>query len=189
MIWKEFKHKAPEFDVDYSINDIGFRGRRHQISAGAGTKRVAVVGASYVFGLGVEDDQVFTSLIERGLGRAEVLNLGVMGSGIATHAYLYRIVARRFDPDVVLLHIHLNGRDDIRNADFSPIIGQADPALERTRRLLRALPGYYWLGERSHLLARQRKTGPRGSAAPAGLANVAIAVATPPPTGPAAPLQ
>jgi len=153
------KHHARDFDVNYSINDMGFRDRRHPIGSVPGVKRIAVMGSSYVFGMGVEDDQVFTSLIEDGLNNSEVLNFGVVGSGLSVHSYLYRTVARQYNPDVVLLHIHFNGRDDMLHADLTPVVGKPDPMTERTRLLLRAIPGYYWLGERSHLLARERKSG------------------------------
>src|SRR5262249_17506116 len=78
-----------------------------------GVIRIAVIGDSYVFGIGVENEGTLRSRLQAELSRRwprqrfQVLNLGMPGNNIASHIDLFEIAASRFDPDVVVLCLTL----------------------------------------------------------------------------------
>lgn len=84
-------------------NKFGFRGTEYDF-ARTETPRMVVLGDSFVWGFGVENDQIFTNLVERQSDPAlEVVNLGVSGYGTDQELLLWRSLGRRFAPDKVLL--------------------------------------------------------------------------------------
>lgn len=104
------RHRSAEFDYTYKTNSLGFREPEIDIAKPAGTTRIAVVGDSFVAGLGVENDQIFTAklagiLNEKATGqrRFEILNRGRPGSSTIREFDLYRHHTQRFQPDVVVL--------------------------------------------------------------------------------------
>lgn len=86
-----------------------------------GHRRVLVLGDSFTFGLGVEDEAaVFPAILERRLGAlegldggVEVLNGGLPGSLTADWVKLWDVVAPRFEPDLVLLVFFLRDGTEI----------------------------------------------------------------------------
>jgi len=98
-----------------SINSLGFRGAEISTAKPEGTLRVAVVGGSAAFGVGVHDDETIeaylaTALSER-LGRpVEVINGAVtsFNSSQELSQILFRIMP--LDPDVIIVY---DGRNDI----------------------------------------------------------------------------
>jgi hypothetical protein len=79
-----------EFDVVYTIGDDGWR-----VTEGdPDDPKVVVLGGSFVFGHGVEDDQTFAALLDRSLPSYDVINAGVAAWG-TNHAWL--AMARLFD--------------------------------------------------------------------------------------------
>ena len=95
--------------VDVITNDLGFRGPRLTPRKPPGTYRVAVFGDSVAAGWGVAQDEMFSSrlaeLLKSEPGTFEVANFAVIASGPGTAFGLYRDVARRFGPDLVVLGI------------------------------------------------------------------------------------
>jgi hypothetical protein len=84
-------------------NRYGFRGTEYDF-ARTETPRLLVLGDSFVWGFGVENDQIFTHLVERQSDAAlEVVNLGVSGYGTDQELLLWRSLGKRFAPDRVLL--------------------------------------------------------------------------------------
>ena len=53
------KHHHYDYDVEYNINSDGFRGTDAAVKEGG----ISIVGDSFSFGLGVNDDETFTSLL------------------------------------------------------------------------------------------------------------------------------
>ncbi len=92
-----------DFDSTLSTNGYGLRGRETAHTLAPGTRRVAVLGDSYAWGYGVNDEETFAVHLEHRLPETEVLNFGVCGYG-TDQAYLrYTEVARPFAPQVVVL--------------------------------------------------------------------------------------
>jgi len=95
----------------HTINGLGMRDREYpQTPSGAGP-RIALLGQSYVMGLGVEDDETFDARIERSgqIAGIEVLNFGAPAYTLPQQvALLEHGEVGRFRPDVVLLVLHGN---------------------------------------------------------------------------------
>jgi len=110
-----------EGNATVRINSGGFRDRERSVEKPPGTVRIAVLGDSYVEAAQVEQEDVFTTVMERELNgcRAfgehpvEVLNFGVTGYGTAQELLLLEKTVWGYDPDVVVLAF-LTG-NDLRN--------------------------------------------------------------------------
>jgi hypothetical protein len=93
------------FDCHHRVhqNRYGFRGPAVDFER-TGARRLVVLGDSFVWGLGVEDDEIFTSRLARESSPPiEVVNLGVSGYGTDQEFLLWKQLGQRFQPDVVLL--------------------------------------------------------------------------------------
>lgn len=99
--------------VTYRLNEHGFREPSFQLAKAEGSIRVALLGDSFVFGSGVEQDETLSARLAAELGRRapdrrfEVLNLGIAGNNIESHVDMYETAVARLDPDVVVLCLTL----------------------------------------------------------------------------------
>jgi hypothetical protein len=103
----ELFHGGPDRGLA-RINSLGLRGGEVSRSKPEGVKRVLVLGDSFVFGLGVDEDNLFTTHLEKLLNRSpdkrhEVLNLGVSGYSTDQEYILFQELGLRLSPDVVIL--------------------------------------------------------------------------------------
>ncbi|CAN5375514.1 hypothetical protein BH10ACI3_BH10ACI3_05500 [soil metagenome] len=106
------------------INSDGFRDVEHAVEKPAGVYRIALVGDSYVEGLQVSRDEMFSNFVGAVVGRCrapdsqrvEILNFGVSGYGTAQELLLMRQKAWKYSPDLVLLVMTTNNdiSDNIR---------------------------------------------------------------------------
>jgi hypothetical protein len=107
------------------VNPLGFRGRAFSPKKRAGAVRVAIVGDSFVFGVGVADGDTIAVQLGAELARrwpgadVEVLNLGIPGNNLGSHVELCDAAARLLDPDVIVLGLTLVN-------DLSPWDGQTE---------------------------------------------------------------
>ena len=105
----------PDVDIIFKnarleTNRWGMRDQDYAMSKPLGTRRIAVLGASYVMGAGVANDQTFESIIETKLNthidttanRYELLNFSVGGYGLIQQATLASEQVFDFDPDAIL---------------------------------------------------------------------------------------
>ena len=104
------------------INSFGYRDREWTVAKPRGTRRVALLGDSYVAGLEVPAQQRLSALLEERLNRDcndgqhyEVLNFGVTGYGTAQELETLRHRALQFRPDLVLLFFY-TGNDLFDNS-------------------------------------------------------------------------
>jgi hypothetical protein len=65
------------FAATFSTNSLGLRDREHTYAKREDVTRAVVLGDSFAWGWGVNDDEVFTSVLEAAVGDLEVINLGV----------------------------------------------------------------------------------------------------------------
>lgn len=91
-------------DYEININSLGLREREIPLRKPEGTRRVLVLGDSFVFGAGVEARWRTTDIMNRALGDdVEVINAGVSGWGTDQELIHYETVLRPLDADVVVL--------------------------------------------------------------------------------------
>ncbi|MCB0343935.1 MAG: SGNH/GDSL hydrolase family protein [Bdellovibrionales bacterium] len=106
---------APNLDVKFqgvrvTTNSFGMRSPERPQAKPAGTYRIALLGDSYAFGWGVEQDKIFAAEIERILNedsevsqKIEVLNFGVPGYSTFQEVTQFFSKGAAFDPDLVLV--------------------------------------------------------------------------------------
>jgi lysophospholipase L1-like esterase len=112
-----YRHHSSEFDYTFTANSLGLRGPERSLDKPAGTRRIAVIGDSFIAGYGVADQEVLTVHLEQLLNAeftppTEVINVGRSGSSTVREYDLYRLVARRFSPEIVILAYFLG--NDLR---------------------------------------------------------------------------
>lgn len=96
------RQRREEFEYAIRVNRHGMRQREINLEKPEGVRRVAVLGDSFVWGIGVSDEERLTERLEERLSASEVLNFGVSGYGpVQYHLMLERVAA--FAPDVVVL--------------------------------------------------------------------------------------
>jgi hypothetical protein len=99
--------------ITYRTNAFGLREPAFDAVKAQGVVRVALVGDSFVYGIGVdEDDTLRAHLAERLANRwpdqrFEVLNLGIPGNNLASHVELFAAAIARLDLDAVILCLTL----------------------------------------------------------------------------------
>jgi hypothetical protein len=97
-VWVEHRRDRPE--VTYRTQALGFREPGWRAEKPALTRRVALIGDSYVFGVGVEIGDTLSSALDAELGRRspgrrdEIVNLGVPGSNLSSYVDLYAAADR-----------------------------------------------------------------------------------------------
>ncbi len=110
----------------YQINSAGFRDHEFGKTKEDGALRIAAVGDSFTFGMGVNLEETYPKQLERMLtdryGPVEVLNFGVIAHGMWQHYEVLRHKALAFDPDFVVLALW---QDDLA-ASVHPATGVKD---------------------------------------------------------------
>lgn len=96
--WVDTSHQVVQ-------NRYGFRGTEHQQGTSE-RRRILVLGDSFVWGFGVEEDEIFTSVMEQSAGgNLEVVNCGVSGYGNDQEYLLWKEHGWKWQPDEVVLVI------------------------------------------------------------------------------------
>jgi len=160
---------TPGFDMEldgrrYRVSSLGLRGAALASQPEEGARRVVVLGDSFAFGLGVDEDETFSAQLEALLGergrRTEVANLGVPGYHSGQElAWLLR-AGFALDPDLVLLLYY--GNDEIKEAfqydpSFRVLYGDALPVPYPLKGLLARSAIYRWLARAD--VGRLRRRG------------------------------
>lgn len=96
------RQRREEFEYEIRVNQHGMRQREIALEKPAGVQRIAVLGDSFVWGIGVPDEERLTERLEELLPATEVLNFGVSGYGPVQYQLMLDRVAA-FAPDVVVL--------------------------------------------------------------------------------------
>jgi hypothetical protein len=98
------RYTREEFSYDLNINSLGMRYREVSMQKPARKTRIAVLGDSFVWGIGVSDQDRFTEQVEEMTGgKYELLNFGVSGYGPIQHYLMFDEIVKGFSPDVVLI--------------------------------------------------------------------------------------
>ncbi|MFH1680427.1 MAG: GDSL-type esterase/lipase family protein [Candidatus Eisenbacteria bacterium] len=96
------------------VNSFGMRDHEYALNKSPRTFRIALLGDSYTFGVGVPLSATFGKLLEESLNmsdagrRYEVMNFGVSGYNTVQELATLRESAARFAPDLVLVAYYLN---------------------------------------------------------------------------------
>lgn len=110
-----------EGEAYVKINTAGFRDRERILAKPPGVFRIAVLGDSYIEALQVDLAAAFHSQLEHRLNRCkafegkavEVLSFGTSSYGTAQELIVFREIASKYSPDLVLLAFFAG--NDVRN--------------------------------------------------------------------------
>ena len=146
LIWapdSTVEHATTEFHYFTHVNNLGFRGPDFSRRPKSGTERIAIIGDSFTYGWGLEQDQTWPAILEQCLRsaarRVEIANLGVPGAGPLSYADLAPRALAALHPDVLLVAV-VQADDIAQCSDEAP--GAAWGWRERLgARLSRLLPG------------------------------------------------
>lgn len=137
---------AADYEVEYRINSLGFRGAEYAERSVPGQNRLLVIGDSHVEGHGVGIERTFPSLLDRGLRARgwQAVNVGVQG---ASPIYYASNLARylNLNPDAVLIALFHNDISDDRIYEHSLF---SLPYLQRPSALLEPTSDAVCLGSR-----------------------------------------
>jgi len=105
---------VPECDcrVRLRFNREGLRDRDRPYQKPPGVRRVALIGDSMIAAMATEEHNTAARLLEELLNapgaaaRWEVLNFGISGSSTGQELLMYREIAARYDPDIVLCAVY-----------------------------------------------------------------------------------
>jgi hypothetical protein len=98
----------PDFRIQVAISSQGLRDREYPLERTPGKRRMLVLGDSFAWGFGVEQDEAFSERIEARHPGWEILNAGTSGWGTDQQLLFLRERGLRWRPDVVLLLFHPN---------------------------------------------------------------------------------
>lgn len=101
-------HRENDHAVTGRINRNGWRDRERTVKKPAGTRRIALLGDSFVEAFQVEYDSTFGAILERTFNResgrpVEVLNFGRSGMTQTEESLILEREVVDYDPDVVVL--------------------------------------------------------------------------------------
>jgi hypothetical protein len=121
-------YRTREFEFTARINQLGFRG--DDVDPPPGEPRIAVLGDSFTYGWGVEQDECWPAVLAKlleGSGRtAAVFNLGIAGGSPRNYAEVAERAIPVLHPDVVVVAVH-------QGDDLEQMMHEAP---ERTHRFL-----------------------------------------------------
>lgn len=119
--------------IPFRTNSLGWRDKEYSLAPAASHSRIAVFGDGFTWGLHVQDNDVYTEILESLLPQTEVINLGVPGFAIGQEIDYFKRAALPYHPDTVLLAFSV---DNIYTADGKLI--QKD--LDRTTQPVNTSP-------------------------------------------------
>ena len=107
---QKFSFSKKEFDSDVSINALGLRGQLPDLNK---PLRILILGDSFAFGYGVNDDESFPARLEKLLQHthqvaATVINAGHSGYDTRRELGFLQAYAPNFRPNIVLIAFVLN---------------------------------------------------------------------------------
>lgn len=147
------------FDARVVCNELGQRSARLALEKPAGTRRIVVLGDSFMWGYGVENHEMLSERLARLLPDTEVVNLAANGYGTVQELVRFEHEGLAYRPDLTLLAFTWNDLGD--NFDEKkggrPIVErQPDGRFELVNRPVRRpwkQPHWQWLRHHSRLFS------------------------------------
>lgn len=109
----------PEFSTVVTHNQWGYRSQGVDQPRTSGRSRVLVLGDSFTYGIGVQNDETFSALLQKFVPRREVINTGVSGYGTSHQLVLLRDEGLAFRPDLIIVASFGNDLSDSYKGEFA----------------------------------------------------------------------
>jgi hypothetical protein len=144
------------FDFTYSNNSLGFRGSREYGPKKPGEFRLLLLGDSFTYGLGVNDNQTYGYHLQQSLRRhhldAVVIDAGNPGHGTDYALKLFQTFGAKLQPDVTVLGFFPAFFERDAQGEYYTIgpngelsARRLQPATGKIKTFLFHFPGYSWL--------------------------------------------
>jgi hypothetical protein len=144
------------FTFRYSNNSLGWRGSREYPEKKQTDYRVLFLGDSFVYGLGVNDDETVAARVEKALRAdnlsVDVMNAGCPGKGTDYELKLFQTLGRKYHPDLTVLGFFSNDFQDNQASEYYNIGKRGELQVKRQncdrstiKNILDRLPFYNWL--------------------------------------------
>ncbi len=119
-------HVGDGFSVSVRQNAMGLRtSQEHAFEDKTDQRRILVLGDSYVWGYGADQEDIFTEPSAHDDDNVEMINLGVSGYGTDQELLFYENLGKQFDVDEVVLAF--TTYNDILNNMFAEQYGYQKP--------------------------------------------------------------
>lgn len=106
-----------EFKTKIKINSAGFNDKEYEINKSYNNiTRAVVIGDSFTFAVHVEQNEIFTEILEREISNFETINMGVGGYGNDQELLMLETKGLRYNPDLVILMFYV-GNDIVDNTN------------------------------------------------------------------------
>lgn len=124
-VWVE----TQEYAEKVYLNEKGLRGKSYPYEKKSGVYRIIILGDSFVFGLGVGDEDLFSLKLEELFKRygkdVEVINMGLNGFGTDQEYLLLEYEGFDYSPDMLIIFFFVG--NDIDNNSASLQYGKNKP--------------------------------------------------------------
>lgn len=96
--------------AEFHVNNAGWNsGREYTEEKSDAVTRIAVIGDSYTEALQVPYSENYAAILDQQLGdRVEVYNFGVSGAPFSQYLHVMRMVARVYQPDIIIVNVVQN---------------------------------------------------------------------------------
>ena len=101
-------NKRGSFSTTFTTNSRGLRDKEYSLKKPDGVKRIVVVGDSFTWGFGVNDNENYTERLESMLHNAEVINLGVTAYQLWKEILYFKKEGVLYNPDILIVGLCLN---------------------------------------------------------------------------------
>lgn len=160
------------YDYTYSHNSYGLRGSKEYSLGKSSNFRILLLGDSFTYGHGVNNNQTFAHKIEKRLSTAkhpiEVINAGLGGKGTDYALKFFQTLGHRFNPDLTILCFFYNDFYDNEYSIYYSVSKTGTlsaklvpKAIIARKKFLSNLPLYAWLIRRSHFINLLKQTAIR----------------------------
>lgn len=146
-----FQFQNAEYRYTVETNNEGFRDRNHDKQKPEDVRRILILGDSFTYGPGVEQNKIYPALLENYLNeegadlKYEVLTMACGGIGPEHYAAILKNIGLHYKPDLVILGIYIDN-------DVTDTMDLGDDLIPQKRNFLFNLlyPINNFLEERSH---------------------------------------
>jgi lysophospholipase L1-like esterase len=145
------------FDVRVQCNSRGIRDSDKGYTKPLGIRRIIILGDSFMWGYGVENSEMFSTVLQELVPGSETINFGVNGYSTVQELVRLETEGLRYEPDVTLLVFVWNDLEDNfddKNGGRPVAVIQNDNSLRIANRPVKRpwkSPLQQWLRHHSHL--------------------------------------
>ena len=145
------------FKVRVRSNSKGLRDSEKPFSKAQGVRRIVVLGDSFMWGYGVENEETFSAVLQETIPGSETINFGVNGYGTVQELIRLETEGLKYKPDVTVLTFVWNDLEDNfddKNGGRPIAVIEQDNSLRIENRPVRKRwksPIKQWFRHHSHL--------------------------------------